>query len=240
VYKCGVTQQGNRIFRRRPLIRHKRIVVIVFIGAMTLMGGNGDILASDEGSLSQQELKESQNLFARLGYFSGSIDGTVNEWAFYATLAFQRASELPATGRLTKSDLITLRRASSPQPKVKGFFHVEVDTSHQILFIVNPDNAVSHILPIATGSMRTFRLGRKEYRARTPLGEFTIERKIDGWRQSPLGLMYYPSYIKHGFAIHGSREFPKRALTHGCIVVPLFAAELLSRDTPVGTIVIVY
>jgi peptidoglycan hydrolase-like protein with peptidoglycan-binding domain len=229
------------ILGRKPLVLRQRcIVVMVLIAAITLIGGNAEILAVDEGSLSQHELKEAQNLFARLGYFSGSVDGTVNEWALYAALAFQRSSGLPATGRLTKSDLITLRSASPPQPKTKGFSHVEVDTSHQILFIVNPDNSVSHILPIATGSMKRFRLGRKEYRARTPLGQFTIERKIDGWRQSPLGLMYYPSYIKNGFAIHGSPEFPRRALTHGCIVVPLFAAELLSRDTPVGTIVIVY
>jgi hypothetical protein len=150
------------ILHRKPLVRHQRcIVVIALIAAMRLIGGDGKIFAVNEDSLSQQELKEAQNLFARLGYFSGCVDGTVNEWAFYATLAFQRASELPATGRLSKSDLITLRRASSPQPKVKDFFHVEVDTSHQILFIVNPDNTISHILPIATGSMKTFRLGGK-------------------------------------------------------------------------------
>lgn len=236
------------MIRRANTTRSKRIPIgfqawilsIILIGAIPLGSAEGKIFAKDEGSLNQQEMKEAQALFARLGYFAGSVDSTLNEWVFYATLAFQRASGLPATGRLTKSDLIALRRSSSPQPKVTGFFHVEVDTSHQILFVVNPDNAVTHILPVATGSMKLFRLGRKQYRAQTPMGRFLIERKIDGWRQSPLGLMYYPSYIKDGFAIHGSREFPRHPITHGCIVVPLFAAEIFSRDTHIGTVVIIY
>ena len=142
------------------------ILCIAVLSTESLGRGNVSILAKTEVYLSPLEMKEAQNLFARLGYFSGSINGTHNEWVFYATLAFQRNSGLPATGRLTKSNLVMLREASSPRPKATGFFHVEVDTSHQILFVVNPDNTVTHILPIALGSMKIYRLGGKKYRAR--------------------------------------------------------------------------
>src|ERR1043166_5110256 len=156
----------------RNLVRNmtpwtKRLVTGIFciaaLSTESLGRVNISILAKDEAYLSPLELKEAQNLFARLGYFSGSIDGAHNEWVLYATLAFQRNSGLPATGRLTKSNLERLREASSPRPKATGYFHVEVDTSHQILFVVNPDNTVTHILPIALGSMKIFRLGRKKY-----------------------------------------------------------------------------
>lgn len=57
---------------------------------------------------------------------------------------------------------------------------------------------------------------------------------------SSLGLLYYPSYILNGIAIHGSPSIPARPASHGCIRVPMFAAKELSSLLPVGMEVVIY
>ena len=78
------------------------------------------------------------------------------------------------------------------------------------------------------------------HRARTPTGSFKVLRKINGWRKSSLGLLYYPNYIHNGIAIHGSPAVPTHPASHGCIRIPMFAAEDIARQLPVGTIVLIY
>ena len=78
------------------------------------------------------------------------------------------------------------------------------------------------------------------HRARTPTGTFKVLRKIKGWRLSSLGLLYYPSYIVNGIAVHGSLSIPTRPASHGCIRVPLFAAKELSSLMPLGMEVLIY
>jgi lipoprotein-anchoring transpeptidase ErfK/SrfK len=62
---------------------------------------------------------------------------------------------------------------------------------------------------------------------------------MEGWHESPLGRMYYPTYIVGGVAIHGSSYVAEYPRTHGCIAVPIFAAVRLSELMPLGTLVIV-
>jgi lipoprotein-anchoring transpeptidase ErfK/SrfK len=77
-------------------------------------------------------------------------------------------------------------------------------------------------------------------RAITPTGRFKVTRKIEGWRKSPLGLLYYPNYIYDGIAIHGNPSVPARPASHGCIRIPMFAAEEFSQIAVIGMEVIVY
>jgi L,D-transpeptidase catalytic domain/Putative peptidoglycan binding domain len=191
-------------------------------------------------ALTQEETLEAELRLSKLGFWTGPVDGFQDETMYFATTAFQRVAGLPVTGLLKASDLATLRQASPIRPRVTGFFHFEVDISKQVLFFVDPGGEVSHVLPVATGSGKLFTEGGRTRRALTPTGTLTVRRKIDGWRQSPLGLMYFPSYIQGGVAIHGSRKLARRPATYGCIAVPLFAAETLSKQMPVGTIVIIY
>jgi hypothetical protein len=76
--------------------------------------------------------------------------------------------------------------------------------------------------------------------AYTPRGRFRIYAKIAGWRKSPLGLLYYPSYFSDGLAIHGNPSVPDTPQSHGCIRVPMSAAVAISRQLPVGTILLIY
>lgn len=195
---------------------------------------------NDYDTLSQEEMTEAERFLFELGYWTGPVDGFPDEATYHAILAFQRVAGLPPTGLLKVRELRALRRATPIRPREKDSFHIEIDISRQILFMVEPGGKITHVLPVATGSGKWFTEAGRRRRARTPLGAFTVRRKIDGWRQSTLGLMYYPSYIQGGDAIHGSRKLPRRPSTYGCIAVPLFAAETLSKQMPVGTSVIIY
>jgi len=77
-------------------------------------------------------------------------------------------------------------------------------------------------------------------KAITPTGRFTIKRKIKGWRKSPLGLLYYPNYIYDSVAIHGNPSVPATPASHGCIRIPMFAAQEFSELATVGMVVIIY
>ena len=108
------------------------------------------------------------------------------------------------------------------------------------LFFVNETGEISRILPISTGTGKKFTEGGRTRRAVTPKGTFEVFRKVENWKKSPLGNMYYPSYIVGGVAIHGGSFFPNRPSTYGCIKVPIIYAVELSYLMPFKTTVMVY
>ena len=129
--------------------------------------------------------------------------------------------------------------AQAQAPREIGYPHVEIDLSRQRLFVVDTDRVVKTI-PVSSGNGKLFTSEGRTRRAITPTGRFTVYRKIAGWRKSPLGMLYYPSYINYGVAIHGSRSVPSKPASHGCIRIPMSTAKELSDLTPVGTVVLVY
>jgi lipoprotein-anchoring transpeptidase ErfK/SrfK len=134
-------------------------------------------------------------------------------------------------------------KAVAPQPQAQretGYAHVEIDLSRQRLFVVDDSGGVVKTLPVSSGNGKWFTSEGRTRRAITPTGRFTVLRKIAGWRKSPLGMLYYPSYIIEGVAIHGSRSVPSRPASHGCIRIPMSAAKEFSDMTPIGTVVLVY
>ena len=120
------------------------------------------------------------------------------------------------------------------------YAHVEIDLSRQVLFVIDETGMVMRILPVSTGNGELYMDHGQVHRARTPTGTFKVLRKIKGWRVSSLGLLYYPSYIFNGIAVHGSPSIPTRPASHGCIRVPMFAAKELSSLLPVGMEVVIY
>jgi lipoprotein-anchoring transpeptidase ErfK/SrfK len=108
------------------------------------------------------------------------------------------------------------------------------------LFAVDCCGAILRILPISTGSGQDFTEGGRTRRAITPTGRFSIIRKTEGWRKSPLGLLYYPNYIYNGYAIHGNPWVPVKPASHGCIRIPMFAAKEFFEMATIGMPVLVY
>ena len=114
------------------------------------------------------------------------------------------------------------------------YAHIEIDLERQVLFVIDENGDVFRALPVATGNEQLYMDHGQLHRAHTPTGTFQVLRKIKGWRKSSLGLLYYPSYVVNGIAIHGSPSVPVRPASHGCIRVPMFAARELSALMPVG------
>lgn len=186
------------------------------------------------------EMIEAEERLADLGYWTGPVDGVFDAASKHALIAFQKMEEHKRTGILTTADLEALRSASRPAPRDNSYAHIEVDLKRQVLLVVDAEGKVTSVLPVCTGNEHFYIEDGRRNRAHTPRGRFTVTRKINGWRRSKLGLLYYPSYIRNGIAIHGSQSIMTYPASHGCIRIPMFAAKELSEMAPVGTVVVVY
>ncbi|HYX25614.1 MAG TPA: L,D-transpeptidase family protein [Thermoanaerobaculia bacterium] len=191
--------------------------------------------------LGKAEIRQAEQRLADLGYWTGPIDGVWDGVSRQALVAFQKVQHARATGQLTRAEYNALSMAAPPRPRELGGAHVEVDLARQVLFLVDSEGRVGNVLPISSGSGKTFHeKGYPETHAITPCGHLEVFAKASGWKTSPLGEMYNPLYIVGGIAIHGSLDVPAHPASHGCIRVPMFASERLPRMVPKGTPVFVY
>jgi hypothetical protein len=181
-------------------------------------------------ALSRTERKEAQERLAEMGYGSGNT----------ALMAFQKFERRKVTGALNRSEFDAIMGAAPPVARDSGYKHVEVDLDRQILLLTDDEGNIEKILPVSTGSNRQYKEKRMSGLAYTPRGRFRIYAKIAGWRRSPLGLLYFPSYFSDGLAIHGNPSVPDTPQSHGCIRIPMSAAVQISRQLPVGTILLIY
>lgn len=190
--------------------------------------------------LTKDEVYEAEQRLSDLGYWTGPVDGVLDPPSRQALIAYQKVEGRKRTGSLTKNELIALRTAQRPLPRETGPAHIEIDLRRQVLFYVDETGRVVKVLPVSTGNGRPYNENGQKGVARTPSGTFTVYKKINGWRKSPLGLLYYPSYFLGGYAIHGSPSVPAFPASHGCIRIPIFAAVEFSKLATVGTTVTVY
>jgi lipoprotein-anchoring transpeptidase ErfK/SrfK len=124
-------------------------------------------------------------------------------------------------------------------PLAQPASYVYVDLSQQRLVEVHR-HAVTAVLHVSTGGGYRYTASDGTTRiAATPVGRFTIYRKLPGWHRSYLGSMYYSSYFSGGYAIHGDPYVPARPVSHGCIRIPMGAAIGFYSRNPIGTPVFV-
>ena len=186
------------------------------------------------------ERLEAEQRLSDLGYWTGPIDGELDPASTHALVAFQKMEGRRRDGLLSNTELEALRLADPPAPRDNTYEHIEVDVKRQVLMVVTDTGTATRVLPISSGNEQTYGDEGRRNRAHTPRGTFTVTRKINGWRRSRLGLLYFPSYIINGIAIHGSPSIPTYPASHGCIRIPMFAAKELSQMAPIGTVVVVY
>lgn len=191
-------------------------------------------------TITEAEIAEARQTLRTLGYWLDTEAKGLDASLRHALIAFQKIEGRPRTGVLTNKELLALRQATPPQPRDTSFAHIEVDLTRQVLFIVSDDGTPTRILPISSGSGEWFTEGGRTRQAITPTGRFKVTHQIKGWRKSPLGLLYYPNYIYDGIAIHGNPAVPATPASHGCIRIPMFAAQAFSEIAKPGTVVIIY
>lgn len=181
-------------------------------------------------TLSRAERKEAEARLSEMGYGTGRN----------AIIVFQKWEGRKVTGRISREDHDAIMNAEAPRPRDSGYKHVEVDVDRQVLLLIDDDGAISKMLPVSTGSNKQYNEKGGSGLAYTPRGRFRIINKIAGWRNSPLGLLYYPSYFSGGVAIHGNPAVPTTPQSHGCIRIPMSAAVEMYKQLPMGTIVLIY
>jgi PKD repeat protein len=148
-----------------------------------------------------------------------------------AVYAFQKVQGLERTGVV---DAAFWRRLVAPRRPVPRYLqpasHIEIDKTHQVLYVVR-GGRIALIVPVSTAGLA----GRF-----TPVGRFSIYRKVTGFDPSPLGTLYDPMYFTGGYAIHGNPSVPPYPASHGCVRVPMWIAPHLYETNPYGETVYVY
>jgi lipoprotein-anchoring transpeptidase ErfK/SrfK len=212
------------------------LLAIAAVAALPLQAA-----APKDVALSKSEIRQAEQRLADLGFWTGPIDGVWDGASRHALIAFQKVQRARATGQLTRAEYNALSMAAPPRPRQATGPHIEVDIARQVLFLVDADGKVGNILPISSGSGKSFHEnGYPETHAVTPCGHLEVFAKASGWKTSPLGEMHNPLYIVGGIAIHGSQDVPAYPASHGCIRIPMFASARLPYMVPKGTPVWVY
>lgn len=191
--------------------------------------------------ITARESKEAKERLQALGYWLKADAESFR----HALIAFQKVERLKPTGKLTWANLEVLRATSPPAPKeIKtledGQIRVEIDLRRQVLFVIEGENKVTKILSVSSGNGKEFTSEGFVRDAITPPGRFNVTNKIKGWRKSALGLLYYPNYFLSGLAIHGSKFVPAYPDSHGCIRIPMYAAEEFYQMATMGTEILIY
>ena len=213
--------------------------IMLLTGAFNVFGANGN---TEPAVQNATQIAEAEQILASLGYLTENADGRLDFMSRHAIMAFQKVEGLKRTGVLTASLIEKMREASTPAAKYDGPAHVEVDLTRQVLFMVGDDGKVNLIVPISSGSGQKYwdKTRNKFEVASTPRGEFAFNRKVNGHRKAPLGTLYYPSYFKEGWAVHGSNSIPAKPASHGCVRVPRGADKKLFGMMPTGMKIYLY
>jgi peptidoglycan hydrolase-like protein with peptidoglycan-binding domain len=172
-----------------------------------------------------------------LRYDPGSVDDVYDHNTAYAVTAFQKVHGMARTGRATDDVVTAVNEAKSPPPAIVpggGGTRVEIDLDRQVLFLYEGNN-LSKILPVSSGNGQRFCSEGWCRRAITRVGSFAVYTQARGWQKSPLGRLYNPLYFDGGIAIHGSQSVPASPASHGCVRIPMAAAEWFPRRVTLGT-----
>jgi hypothetical protein len=166
-----------------------------------------------------------------LGYEVPTTRQTFDYDVLESVYAFEKVENLDRTGNVDATFWAHVDHPRTPQPRYRlPAAHIEIDKAHQVLYVVR-DGRVKLISPVSTAGLP----GRF-----TPVGTFSIFRKVPGYDPSPLGILYKPMYFTGGYAIHGNPSVPPYPASHGCVRVPNFVIERLYDSEPYGETVYVY
>ena len=176
--------------------------------------------------------KAVQEALAAQHYDPGPADGKFGTRTTQAVWAFQALHGLAKDGVVGPETEAAIL-AAGPQQMLRpelGPSHTEVDLTRQVL-IVWRDGQPALITHISSGSEVPFCETTEEFGeecgdAVTPVGVWRYERRIDGWREAPLGKLYKPVYFAPGgIAVHGANSVPAHPASHGCVRIPMAVAE---------------
>jgi peptidoglycan hydrolase-like protein with peptidoglycan-binding domain len=209
------------------------------IRALSSFTYDGLVLAAGSESV---EVEELQNLLADGPFDPGSVDGVYGGTTVRAVWALEKLAGIPVDGDwgpLDQRAWEQLMAGEIGQPERSNDQRwVEVDLSEQVMKVYDPGQTTPTLIShISSGSGIPWKNEDYSGSSVTPRGDFTISRRISGWRESSLniGRLYNPLYFTGGIAFHGALSVPLYPASHGCVRVPMHIAEYLPGVLPNGT-----
>lgn len=200
------------------------------------------LTAGDEGP----EVEELQERLAGGPFDPGAVDGEYGTATVQAVWALEKLADVPVDGNWGPLDEMAWEQLMDGSIGAPTEDHdrrwVEVDLTAQLAKVYDPGQStptlVSHV---SSGSGVPWSNEDHSGSSITPTGQFEINRRISGWRESSLniGRLYNPLYFNGGIAFHGATSVPLYPASHGCIRVPMHVAEYLPEVLPNGTPVLV-
>ncbi|GLZ10519.1 peptidoglycan-binding protein [Actinomadura sp. NBRC 104425] len=189
-------------------------------------------------------VRQLQNRLKQLHYDPGTADGRFGTSTRMAVWAFQKVNRLTVNGTVDAAVWKALDAPRQPQPltKRREADRVDVDLTHQYL-VVYKGGKLRLISHVSAGSGKRYCTTdpktKKERcrRAVTPTGDYRTLRRIDGWRNAPLGRLYNPIYFNGGIAFHGAPSVPDYPASHGCVRLPMHIAEYFPKIVSLGVAV---
>jgi L,D-transpeptidase catalytic domain/Putative peptidoglycan binding domain len=177
----------------------------------------------------------------------GKVDGRYDSQTAQGVMAFQKVLGLKRTARFDGPTQLALREAVTPGGLIPngGLPRVEVDLTRQVLFFFDKFGLYK-VANISSGSGKKYcdysSKAKREVcgSAKTPRGNFRVQRRIKGDRESDLGHLYSPVYFNGGFAVHGSGSIPAYPASHGCVRVSNRTADWFFSEVPDKTPVYLY
>jgi lipoprotein-anchoring transpeptidase ErfK/SrfK len=156
----------------------------------------------------------------------GPIDGKFDFETWQGVMAFQKLNGLTRTAKFDAKTQKLFADATTPGGVIPngGLPRVEVDITRQVLLYFDK-YGLAKVIAISSGSGKKYCSTSKTTQAKvcgdakTPRGNFKIQRRISGKRESDLGTLLNPIYFSGGFAIHGSPSVPAGPASHGCVRV---------------------
>jgi len=171
-----------------------------------------------------------QSRLTTLHYDVGGVDGIFGNNTLHAVYAFQKVQRISVDGVVGPVTWGRLASPRVPKPRhTQSASAVEVDLTLRLVYLTR-NGAMTRIIDSSPGKAST----------PTPTGSFSIFRRIDGWRQSDLGLLWRPNYFHSGYALHGSTSVPTYAASHGCVRMTVAAMNRAWSQLFIGEHVWVY
>ena len=182
-----------------------------------------------------------------LRYDIGTVDTKFDWQTWQGLMAFQKLNGLPRTAKFDGKTQAALAVATVPGGVIPngGLPRLEIDISRQVLLYFDA-YGLNRVVAVSTGTGRNYCSTSKKTEkevcgvAVTPRGNYRIQRRIKGDRESDLGHLYNPMYFNGGFAVHGSPSIPAGPASHGCVRVSNFTADWMFDTVTNGTPVYVF
>jgi peptidoglycan hydrolase-like protein with peptidoglycan-binding domain len=177
-----------------------------------------------------------------LKYEVGKVDGRYDWQTWQGVMAFQKFNRLSRSGKFDVDTQTALSTATMPGGLIPngGLPRVEVDLTRQVMLYFD-QYGLHRVVAISSGNNKSYcdysKKSQKTVcgKATTPRGNFRVQRKILGDRESDLGHLYSPVYFNGGFAVHGSPSVPAGPASHGCVRVTNYTADWFHDKTDIGT-----